>query len=114
MGRLPPNVAEQTIKQLARFLTTSTMPSVTSEAAVLANSAGWMHPELTAKHIIGPMLTRLESELEGVPTLDSSPAKGLSKVQLTYSIPQASARHHANHHELVEYNMLQASVGFAC
>ncbi|KAK9835280.1 hypothetical protein WJX84_012367 [Apatococcus fuscideae] len=79
MGRLPPSVAEQTIKQLARFLTTSTMPSVTSEAAVLANSAGWMHPELTAKHIIGPMLTRLESELEGVPSLSSSPAKGLSK-----------------------------------
>lgn len=82
MGRLPQSVAEQTIKQLARFLTTSTMPSVTSEAAVLANSAGWMHPELTAKHIIGPMLTRLESELEGIPTLDSSPAKGLSKVSL--------------------------------
>ena len=80
MGRLPPTIAEQAIKQLARFLTTSTMPSVTSEAAVLANSAGWMHPQLTEKHIIGPMLTRLEAELEGVPTLTSSPTKTLSKV----------------------------------
>ncbi|KAK9865395.1 hypothetical protein WJX84_009143, partial [Apatococcus fuscideae] len=79
MGRLPPTIAEQAIKQLARFLTTSTMPSVTSEAAVLANSAGWMHPQLTEKHIIGPMLTRLEAELEGVPTLTSSPTKTLSK-----------------------------------
>ena len=80
MGRLPATAAEQAIRQLARFLTTSTMPSVTSEAAVLANSAGWMHPKLTAKLIIGPMLSRLESELEGVPSL-AAPSRPLSKVR---------------------------------
>lgn len=49
-ARLPPALCGLALRQLGRFLTGSSLPSVAHEAAVLANAAAWADPAGAAAH----------------------------------------------------------------
>jgi hypothetical protein len=66
--------------QIGRFLTTSSLPSVSAEACVLANAASGADPASAAQHILAPLLTQLEAEL---PALAQASGQ-LSKVPCLY------------------------------
>ena len=62
-SRLPAAMRQRAITRLARFVTTTTLPSVTQETAILCNAAGWSDAHTTAQQLLEPLLAQLESEL---------------------------------------------------
>lgn len=55
-ARLQPALRGLALRQLGRFLTGSSLPSVAHEAAVLANAAAWADPAgtaLTGSNVVG-------------------------------------------------------------
>ena len=71
-ARLPPTTRVRAISRLARFVTTNTLPSVTQEAAILCNAAGWADPAAAAAQLLAPLLEQLEGELPGLERLNLS------------------------------------------
>ena len=74
-ARLPPDLQLHAIKQLARFVTTSTLASVTSEASLICNAAAWAAPETSVELLMKPLLARIEEEVK-----HSASAERLAKV----------------------------------
>lgn len=72
--------------QIGRFLTTTSLPSVSAEACVLANAASGADPAGAAQHILGPLLAQLEAEL---PALAHASGQ-LSKVPCRRSLMSCS------------------------
>ena len=78
-ARLPQEVQLQAIKQTARFMTTTTLASVTNEAALICNAAAWAAPETSRDLLLKPLLTRIEEEVQH----DGTAGAGrMSKVRL--------------------------------
>ena len=81
-ARLPASVRKHATCKLARFLTTSTLTSVTHEAAVLCNAAVWVDPTAAAEFLLEPLVAAVEAEAPLVRSNASSAAGHLSKVKL--------------------------------
>ena len=81
-ARLPPTMRVRAISRLARFVTTNTLPSVTQEAAILCNAAGWADPPAAATQLLAPLLEQLEAELPALErsSMSSSTVTEVSKV----------------------------------
>ncbi len=81
-ARLPHTMRVRAISRLARFVTTNTLPSVTQEAAILCNAAGWADPATAAAQLLAPLLEQLEAELPGLErlSLNSNSSAEVSKV----------------------------------
>ena len=62
-ARLPKDLQLHAIKQLARFMTTSTLASVTNEAALICNAAAWAAPETCVQLLLKPLLGKIEEEV---------------------------------------------------
>ena len=58
-ARLPKDLQLHAIKQLARFVTTTTLASVTNETALICNAAAWAAPETGVELLLKPLLARL-------------------------------------------------------
>ncbi len=82
-ARLPRTMRVRAISRLARFVTTNTLPSVTQEAAILCNAAGWADPATAAAQLLAPLLVQLEAELPGLErlSLKSDSSAEVSKVR---------------------------------
>ena len=63
-ARLPKDLQLHAIKQLARFVTTSTLASVTNEASLICNAAAWAAPETCVDLLMKPLLSRVEEEVK--------------------------------------------------
>lgn len=63
-ARLPKELQLHAIKQLARFVATSTLASVTNEASLICNAAAWAAPETTVELLLKPLLGRIEDEVK--------------------------------------------------
>ena len=79
-ARLPPTMRSHAISRLARFVTTNTLPSVTQEAAILCNAAGWADPDAAASLLLEPLLEQLEAELPALQRVKLSTGADVSKV----------------------------------
>ena len=62
-ARLPHNLKHGAIRRLARFVLTTTLPSVTTEASVLCNAAAWADPKTAGAELLDPLLEAAISEL---------------------------------------------------
>jgi len=82
-ARLPPSLRQRAIARTARFLTTNTLPSVTQEAAILCTAAGWADAATTAKQLLQPLLSQLDTELPSLQRFDapSTTSATVSKVK---------------------------------
>ncbi|KAK9818405.1 hypothetical protein WJX72_012161 [[Myrmecia] bisecta] len=78
-ARLPPAIRSQAIRQVARFVTTTSLPSVTNETSLLCNAAAWADPEASASLLLAPLLAQVEGELPSLARTGA--AHSLSKVQ---------------------------------
>ena len=63
-ARLPANLQLHAVKQLARFVTTSTLASVTNETAIICNAAAWAAPQSCVDLLMKPLLGRIEEEVK--------------------------------------------------
>lgn len=63
-ARLPKDLQLHAIKQLARFVATSTLASVTNEASLICNAAAWAAPHTCVELLLKPLLTRIEEEVK--------------------------------------------------
>lgn len=61
-ARLPEELKLHAIKQTARFVTTSTLASVTNEASLICNAAAWAAPKACTELLLKPLLNRIEEE----------------------------------------------------
>ena len=76
-ARLPEDLQLHAIKQTARFVTTTTLASVTNEASLICNAAAWAAPEPATQLLLKPLLNRIEEEVR----YDSTTGAGrMSKV----------------------------------
>ena len=78
-ARLPKDLQLHAIKQTARFVTTTTLASVTNEASLICNAAAWAAPETCTELLLKPLLNRIEEEVRSE---SASGAEHLSKVRL--------------------------------
>ncbi len=62
-ARLPPDVQHRAIRRLSRFVLTTTLPSVTTEASVLCNAAAWADAKTTGAELLAPLIEAAISEL---------------------------------------------------
>ncbi len=84
-ARLPSTMRSRAISRLARFVTTNTLPSVTQEAAILCNAAGWADPAAAASLLLDPLLEQLEAELPALRRVNmSTTGADVSKVSLVW------------------------------
>lgn len=79
-ARLSPELRTFAIKKVGRFLATTSLPSMTAEASVLAQAAATSDAEAAAQHILEPILAQIDAELPGLQHL---PSGQLSKVGIT-------------------------------
>ncbi|KAL3134782.1 hypothetical protein ABBQ32_007768 [Trebouxia sp. C0010 RCD-2024] len=79
-ARLPQELQLHAIKQLARFVSTSTLASVTNEASLICNAAAWAAPQTCVDLLLKPLLGRIEEEVKHDGTAGSG---RMSKVQET-------------------------------
>ncbi|KAL0043408.1 hypothetical protein WJX79_003790 [Trebouxia sp. C0005] len=79
-ARLPQDLQLHAIKQLARFVTTTTLASVTNETALICNAAAWAAPETGVELLLKPLLGKIEEEVKHDGTAGSG---RMSKVQET-------------------------------
>ncbi|KAL0045726.1 hypothetical protein WJX82_002854 [Trebouxia sp. C0006] len=79
-ARLPKDLQLHAIKQLARFVTTTTLASVTNETALICNAAAWAAPETGVELLLKPLLCKIEEEVKHDGTAGSG---RMSKVQET-------------------------------
>jgi len=63
-ARLPKDLQLHAIKQLARFVTTTTLASVTNETALICNAAAWAAPETGVELLLKPLLGKIEEEVK--------------------------------------------------
>ena len=63
-ARLPQDLQLHAIKQLARFISTSTLASVTNEASLICNAAAWAAPQTCVDLLLKPLLGRIEEEVK--------------------------------------------------
>lgn len=71
-ARLPEDLQLRAIKQTARFVTTSTLASVTNEASLICNAAAWAAPKASTELLLKPLLNRIEEEVRHDDTSDAS------------------------------------------
>ena len=76
-ARLSPELRTFAIKKVGRFLATTSLPSMSAEASVLAQAAATSDAEAAAQHILEPILAQIDAELPGLQHL---PSGQLSKV----------------------------------
>lgn len=81
--RLSPELRSFAIRKVGQFLATTSLPSMTAEASVLAQAAAYSDAEAAAQHIVEPVLGQIEAELPGLLHL---PSGQLSKVRLLVSL----------------------------
>lgn len=62
-ARLPPELKKGAIRRLGRFVQTTTLPSVTTEASVLCNAAAWADPKTSSSALLAPLIDAATSEL---------------------------------------------------
>ncbi|DBA73425.1 TPA: hypothetical protein ACH3X1_011462 [Trebouxia sp. C0004] len=79
-ARLPQDLQLHAIKQLARFVTTTTLASVTNETALICNAAAWAAPDTGVELLLKPLLGKIEEEVKHDGTAGSG---RMSKVQET-------------------------------
>ncbi|BDA49513.1 probable proteasome activator complex subunit 4 [Coccomyxa sp. Obi] len=77
-ARLSPELHTFAIRKVGRFLATTSLPSMTAEASVLAQAAAASDATAAAQHILEPLLAQIDAELPGFQHLSSGQ---LSKVQ---------------------------------
>lgn len=63
-ARLSKDLQLRAIKQLARFVATSTLASVTNEASLICNAAAWAAPQTAVELLLKPLLGRIEDEMK--------------------------------------------------
>ena len=63
LARLPADLRTHAIKRIARFVTSTTLPSVAGETGILCSVPSWIAPQETALHLAAPLLARIEAEL---------------------------------------------------
>ena len=80
-ARLPKDLQLHAIKQLARFVATSTLASVTNEASLICNAAAWAAPETAVELLLKPLLGRIEDEVKHEETTGTG---RMSKVWMTH------------------------------
>ncbi len=76
-ARLSPELRTFAIRKVGRFLATTSLPSMTAEASVLAQAAAASDAPAAAQHILKPLLAQIDAELPGFQHLSSGQ---LSKV----------------------------------
>lgn len=81
-ARLPKGLQLHAIKQLARFVATSTLASVTNEASLICNAAAWAAPETAVELLLKPLLGRIEEEVKHEGTAGTG---RMSKVRSTHT-----------------------------
>ena len=79
-ARLSKDLQLRAIKQLARFVATSTLASVTNEASLICNAAAWAAPQTAVELLLKPLLGRIEDEMKHEGTAGTG---RMSKVLLT-------------------------------
>ena len=79
-ARLSPELRIFAIRKVGRFLATTSLPSMTAEASVLAQAAAASDATAAAQHILEPLLAQIDAELPGFHNLSSGQ---LSKVALS-------------------------------
>ena len=63
LARLPADLRTHAIKRIARFVTSTSLPSVAGETGILCSVPSWLAPQETALHLAAPLLARLQAEL---------------------------------------------------
>ena len=84
-ARLPQELQLHAIKQLARFVATSTLASVTNEAALICNAAAWAAPETCVTLLLKPLLTRIEEEVKHDGTAGAGRMSKVSMAEHSYA-----------------------------
>ena len=62
-ARLSPELRRRAMKQVTRFVCTSSLPSVMNEASIIANAAVWAAPDEAAEVFLPQLFSRIQEEL---------------------------------------------------
>ncbi len=84
-ARLPKDLQLHAIKQLARFVTTSTLASVTNEASLICNAAAWAAPETCVELLMKPLLGKIEEEVKHDGTAGTGRMSKVTQPPITHS-----------------------------
>jgi len=110
-ARLPAGAQAAAVRHVSRFLETSTLPGVTTEAGVLCDAVTRANPEMAAAEILRPTLAALLDDLQSVGSADHHHLTVAAAGALTWRFGLvSSALHHMGPHLLPHADPLQHAI----